>query len=399
MRAVLRLLRVMALLLVGTAAAVSAPAASADQARDGQYWLQDLNLPAAWEISRGASVVVGVVDSGANTRHPDLAGALLPGTVLNGDPTTDDPVGHGTAVSILIAGRGHDGDDGTLDDGTLGVAPEAMLLPITADGGSHWLREGIRWAVDHGARVINVSSGAYNGEAAARGYHDSLVYAESRDVVVVVSAGGGDGAGRVSGLASRPGVVAVSAVDDTGTFRPDVSNQGPGVELAAPGVAMSMLSEDGDAGFRLKTFTGTSLSAPIVAGTAALIRSEYPDLNAASVVQRLVSTATDAGQPGRDPQYGHGIVNPVAALTADVAPVAANPLGSVTELLETTPGPPVAQGPPESSAGEPVSLGAVFGVLAGAAVLGGAAVLVVVLIVRRRRPAPVRHPPPPGSWH
>ena len=136
MRAVLRLLRlVTALLLVGTVAAVSAPAASADQARDGQYWLEDLNLPAAWEISRGAGVIVGVVDSGANTRHPDLAGALLPGTVINSDPTTDDPVGHGTAVSVLIAGRGHDGDDGTL-----GVAPEAMLLPITADSGSNWLR-------------------------------------------------------------------------------------------------------------------------------------------------------------------------------------------------------------------------------------------------------------------
>jgi len=381
MWAVLRLLRlVTALLLVGTVAAVGAPAASADQVRDGQYWLEDLNLPAAWEISRGAGVIVGVVDSGANTRHPDLAGALLPGTVINSDPTTDDPVGHGTAVSVLLAGRGHDGDDGTL-----GVAPEAMLLPITADSGSNWLQEGIRWAVDHGARVINVSSGGYYGEAGASGYHDSLAYAESRDVVVVASAGKGDGLGQLSGLASRPGVVAVSAVDDTGTFRPDVSNQGPDVELAAPGVAMPMLSEDGDAGFRLKTFTGTSLSAPIVAGTAALIRSEYPDLNAANVVQRLISTATDAGPPGHDPQYGHGIVNPVAALSAEVAPVAENPLGSVTELLETPPAPPVAQGPPESSAGEPISLGLVFGVLGGAAVLVGAVVLVMVLVVRRRR--------------
>jgi subtilisin family serine protease len=246
--------------------------------------------------------------------------------------------------------------------------------------------------------VINISSGGYYGETAASGYHDSLAYAEANDVLVVASAGKGDGIGQLSGLASRPGVVAVSAVDDTGTFRPDVSNQGPDVELAAPGVAMPMLSEDGDAGFRLKTFTGTSLSAPIVAGTAALIRSEYPDLNAASVVQRLISTATDAGPPGHDPQYGHGIVNPVAALTAEVAPTAENPLGSVTDLLETTPPVPVAQGPPESSAGEPISLGVVFGVLGGAVVLGGAAVLVVVLLVRRRRPAPVRHPAPPGPW-
>jgi len=161
---------------------------------------------------------------------------------------------------------------------------------------------------------------------------------------------------------------------------------------------MPMLAEDGDAGFRLATFTGTSFSAPIVAGTAALIRSEYPELNAASVVQRLVSTATDAGPPGHDPQYGHGIVNPVAALTAEVTPVAENLLGSVTDLM-TAPAPPVAQGPPESSAGERVSLGMVFAVLGGAVVLGGAAVLVVVLLVRRRRrPALVRHPPPAGPW-
>jgi len=381
---VLRL--VTALVLVATVSAVFTPAASADQIRDAQYWLDTLDLPEAWEISRGAGVTVAVVDDGVRPEHPDLAGALVPGTSFDNPAREVDPNHHGTSVAAVLAGRGHDGDRGTL-----GVAPEAMVMPVTVGGE---VPESIRWAVDHGASVINVSIKAASTRRVESSYDEVLAHAEAHDVVVVAAAGNATGV-LIGSPARRPGVVAVSAVDATGTFRPDVSVQGPEVELAAPGADI-IVGQLKDGALLPFIRSGTSFSSPMVAGTAALIRSRYPELNAASVVQRLISTATDAGPPGHDPQYGYGIVNPVAALTADVAAVTENPLGGVAESLTTTP--PVAQGPVESSVPEPISLGTVYGVLGGAVLLVGVIVLIVVLVVMRRRPAPARYPPPPGPW-
>lgn len=380
---------VTALVLVAAVSVVFAPVASADQVRDGQYWLDTLDLPEAWEISRGAGVVVAVVDQGVRPEHPDLAGALVPGTSFDGPGRAVDPFYHGTTVAVVLAGRGHDGDSGTL-----GVAPEAMVMPVTTGSIVEGAFDGIRWAVDHGATVINVSGKSPSQGGVEGGFDEVLAYAEAHDVVVVAGAGNSDSV-LVGNPARGRGVIAVSAVDATGTFRPDVSVQGPEVELAAPGVDI-MVSQRKDGVLLPYTVSGTSFSGPMVAGTAALIRSRYPELNAASVVQRLITTATDAGPPGHDPQYGYGIVNPVAALTADVAPVADNPLGSAAESDATAP--PVAQGPVESSVPEPISLGTVLGVLGGAAVLVGAVVLIVVLVVVRRRRTPARYPPPPGPW-
>jgi subtilisin family serine protease len=145
-------------------------------------------------------------------------------------------------------------------------------------------------------------------------------FAIRHDVVVVAAVGLPGGLGKVPAPASIPGVVAVSGVDKAGAIVASVS--GPEVVIAAPGKDIAHATKGG--GYALGT--GTSDATAIVSGVVALIRSKYPDLDAANVVNRLIQTADDRGPPGRDQRYGFGIVNPVRALTADVPRVDRNPL-------------------------------------------------------------------------
>jgi subtilisin family serine protease len=252
------------------------------------FWVGQLGLDEAWATSRGAGVAVAVIDTGVDSSHPDLAGRVLPGAEFPELGTGGrDLLGHGTDVAALIAGRA-------------GVAPEAEVLPVKLTGGSADAEAAVRWAADHGAKVINLSLGGSAGR-----YDEGLRYAAKRDVLVVVAAGNTGVDQGVTPLARTAGVLAVSAVDRNGAFRPDVSVAGPEVALAAPGVDIT--TSRGDR-------SGTSYAAAIVAGTAALVRAKYPELTAPEVAELLKSTATDAGPTGQDPQYGFGIIDPVRAL-------------------------------------------------------------------------------------
>jgi subtilisin family serine protease len=200
-------------------------------------------------------------------------------------------------------------------------------------------------------------------------------------VVIVASAGNREeNQPTVPWPAAYPGVIAVSATDRDGTLWSG-STTGPGVALSAPGVDIETLANhqpDGRPGGYLHVAAGTSASAPIVAGAAALVRARFPRLHAADVVNRLIRTADDAGPPGRDPQYGFGRLNLLRALTADVPSVSANPLdGSASEASS-------AAAPGGSSSARP-SRGLL---VAGAATVGGlvlVAMLVVGLLVHSRR--------------
>jgi subtilisin family serine protease len=270
----------------------------------GQYWIPQLKLEQAWQLSNGAGVRVGVVDTGVNSDHPDLTGAVLPGKAF---PELEDGLrdsrGHGTNVAVLIAGRG----------AIRGVAPEAMVLPAKFTGGGRAANDAIIWAVDNGAKVINLSLGGHSRAGEPEPYDAGLRYAKEHDVVLVAAAGNAATDRQVVSPANRPGVVAVSAVDSSGRFRPDISVAGPEVALAAPGTGMP-----------LQPGNGTSYAAAIVSGAAALVRAKFPDLDAASVVDRLTTTARKPSPGDRDPQYGYGVVDPVAALTA--------PLGESTDF-------------------------------------------------------------------
>lgn len=297
----------------------------ADQVRDAQWHLSFLHTSEATRLSEGGGVVVAVVDSGVDSSHPDLVGAILPGKNMGGagDGRTDVN-GHGTGVAGLIAARGRQGSSGVL-----GIAPKANILPVQPGGpGNPLIAEAVVWATLHGATVICVAlatgpSGAL--EAAIRQAVDS-------DVVIVAGAGN-DPNGGIQAPAKYDGVVAAMGVDRAGS-RALFSPAGKESVLSAP--AVDIVSTNTGGGYFKSQ--GTSDATAIIAGVAALVRSKFPNLSAREVVHRMTATAIDKGKPGRDDEYGYGIVNPVGALTADVPPL--DPTQSADPSTATAQPPP-----------------------------------------------------------
>lgn len=307
------------------AVATPAPAAAVpirtDSVRDEQWQLRELGATAAWRHAKGDGVTVAVLDSGVDAGHPDLVGQVLPGTdlVQPGDGRFD-PVGHGTTVAALIAGRGDD------SRGVVGLASGAKILPVRVlDEENRYddalvVAKAVRWAVDNGASVINMSLGGSGNSAALAA---ALDYAFARDVVVIACTGNltASAPSDVWYPAREPGVVSVAGMDKESQSLWSGSITGRETVLTAP--ATGLLGARPGGYWRIQ---GTSFAAPLVAATAALIRSRWPDMSAANVISRLISTAQDVGPPGRDDKFGFGMVDPVAALTRRVPSVTRNPL-------------------------------------------------------------------------
>jgi membrane-anchored mycosin MYCP len=332
----------------------AAPAAHADEWRDKQYWLAESGITKAWEVSKGAGVKIAVIDSGVDAKHPDLKGAVVGGYDASGSgqPDGQKVVGskteHGTLVATMLAGRGHQPAAATASpspgpaalppDGIVGVAPEAQILSVSTWLGStnpsgksdqDQIPEAVRWAVDNGAKVINISLGSTTPQW-PQSWDAAFLYAEQKDVVIVAAAGNRVGGNvQVGAPATIPGVLTVAGLDRKGTASVDASSQGISIGVAAP--AENLLG--GVPGGSYAEWAGTSGSTPIVAGVAALIRSKWPDMTAKQVINRIVATAKDAGAPGKDPLYGFGVLNAEAALKDDVPEVSANPLGTIAEWI------------------------------------------------------------------
>ena len=397
-------------------------AAYADEWRDKQYWLADYGITDAWKTSKGAGVKVAVIDTGVDASHPDLEGAVTGGVDVSGagDPKGAKGLGsnpaHGTLVATLLAGRGHakpdakEGDTGR-PDGIIGVAPEAEILAVSAwIGGTNpagvpidaQIPNAVRWAVDNGAKVINMSLGS-TSTAWPESWDDAFLYAEQHDVVVVAAAGNrGVGMVQVGAPATIPGVLTVAGLDRQGEASFGSSSEGISIGVAAP--AEDLIGGLPEGTSRYADWEGTSGAAPLVSGVAALIRSAHPEMSAADVVNRIVSTARDAGAPGTDTIYGHGILDANAAVNAEVASVTANPLGSIAEWIrvhrrvaDVSPGTadfpaptvpdlpeptvPAAAAPPAESTALPSAVVLGFG---GLLVLVAVAGTVHVAVVRRR---------------
>jgi type VII secretion-associated serine protease mycosin len=303
-----------------------------DTVRDDQWQLEALNVAEAWAYANGSGVTVAVIDSGVDAGHDDLRGQVLPGLDLvdpKGDGDTDQ-VGHGTTVSAIIAGRNDDAD------GVVGIAPKARILPVRVlDAENRYndaivVAKGVRWAVDHGARVINLSLGG-NGSSAALAA--ALDYAFAKDVVVIACTGNVS-ASSDSGVwypAREPGVIAVAGMerDDQRLWSGSIT----GTETVITAPATELVGARPGGYWKVQ---GTSFAAPMVAGTAALIRSRWPTMPAGEVINRIVRTAGDRGPAGRDAVFGFGMVNPTGALTAPVPAVLDNP-------LDTSPSPGIAR--------------------------------------------------------
>jgi len=325
--------------VVAIAALVALPAASAqaDTIRDQQYWLSDYGIEQAWRTTRGAGVTVAVIDTGVDGSVQELQGAVVGGTDVSGEGSpdgqtpvgTDDPA-HGTLVGSMLAGRG----TGT-GDGVVGVAPEADLLSVSVGFGSSsvdsdtQIAEAVRWAVDAGADVINMSL-TRNTLDWPTSWDDAFLYAMDHDVVVVAAAGNrGSGTTEVGAPATMPGVLTVAGVDRSGTASFDASSQGITIGVSAPSEKLVGVGP-GDVHY---SWNGTSGATPLVAGIVALVRSAHPELDADDVIQRVVSTATPKGATQPDPLYGYGLVDAEAAVTRDVPGVDANPMGDLAEWI------------------------------------------------------------------
>ncbi len=344
---------------------VGPPAHAADKIRNDQWHLSFMEIAKAHAISQGEGITVAVIDSGIDEDHPDLTGNVLQGLdVVNGGAGNGwgDVDGHGTGMSGLIAAHGH-GAGGA--DGALGVAPKAKILPFRikttgTQGDGTALALAVDEAIKRGAKVITV---AVNSDASS---FDAVQRAVKAGVIVVASNGNRPRENFIGDPAAHPGVVAVGAVGKDGTIA-DVSVRGPATALVAPGVDIVSSSKDG--GYRMGT--GTSPSTALVSGAAALVWSKYPQLSSTQVIDHLTKTATDKGAPGRDSDYGFGIVNVVKALTTEPSTA---PTASPTRSLQTAP-------IIEPSAPEEGSNLALWGVIAGVALIG---LGLVVLLLRRR---------------
>ncbi|MFI0542089.1 S8 family serine peptidase [Streptomyces sp. WSLK1-3] len=292
------------------------PSASADQTRRDQWALDTLQAQAVWKISKGKGVTVAVIDSGVNATHVDLKGNVLKGhDFQDGDDdaspeATDSSPEHGTAMASVIAAHGHGVE---AEDGVIGLAPEAKILPIR-DGGTGYAAE-IRYAVDHGASIINMSVSTTQESSEDR---DAIFYALKHDVLVV-TASGNSGSGDVVDYPKKyPGVLTVGGVDRNGEIW-EGSDYGPELLLAAPATRIVHAGWPGD---KLSIGDGTSDAAAFVSAAAALVRSKFPDLTAGQVANRLVKTAvlpaSAKGLSLPDERYGYGSIRPLAALTEDI---------------------------------------------------------------------------------
>ncbi|MET8251070.1 S8 family serine peptidase [Micromonospora sp. NPDC005197] len=379
-----------------------APARAADTVRGLQWYLDYLKIPAAHKITKGAGVVVAVVDTGVEASHPDLRGQVLAGHGTNATAAPDgrrddDKVkGHGTSMAGIVAGRG----GGEMHE--LGIAPAAKILPVSmgANFDNQDVVLGIRWAADNGADVINLSLG--DEGTAQPELVDAINYALSKDAVVVASAGNIEqGDRQVTSPANIPGVIAVSGFDKRGGFFAG-SVQGPEIVIASPMESIIAPAPKAVSPNGYTLASGTSSAAAIMSGVVALMRSKYPKLDAPNVISRLIETARDAGPAGRDPQFGFGRVDPIAALTRSVPAVTANPLlegaaagptrsGGAARPGNDDDGPAVEFGV-SNKAGAIVQVGLCLGVP-----IIGLIVLLVVLRRRKRRAPPAAVGPYPGA--
>jgi type VII secretion-associated serine protease mycosin len=318
--------RFAAVLAAASILLISATPAHADNIRAQQWALDTMHTEQAWRTSQGAGITVAVLDTGVDDSHPDLAGQVLPGKDLVGFGATKGDrswARHGTAMAGIIAGHGH-GPGGS--QGVLGIAPQAKILPVrvilegtdparvkarTSRGGA--LAQGIRWAADHGADVINLSLGDDSKSAHPEPGEDAAVqYALAKGAVVVASAGnGGEKGDHVSYPAAYPGVIAVTAVDRYGTHAA-FSTRHWYATVSAPGDDVVIADPDR----HYYEGWGTSAASAFVSGAVALVRAAHPGLAPRQIKTLLEDTARDAPKGGRDDARGYGLVDPAAAIKA-----------------------------------------------------------------------------------
>jgi subtilisin family serine protease len=252
----------------------------------------------------GDGILVAVLDTGVDDSNPSLTGQTFGGyDIVNDMAFVTDKNGHGTACASLIAGKGGEG-------GVLGAAPKAKILPVKVmdDSGKSdgfAIAKGIVYAVEKGAKIINLSLGTTSETTLL----DSAIDYALGKGVLIVAASGNEGKEGENYPSTVDGVLCVGAIDGE-KWKAAFSNYGPKVDLVAPGVLVAAAAPMGG----VVLMSGTSSAAPLVSGAAASVWSENPNWSAEKVAEKLMAEADDLGSPGADDWYGAGLVNLYRAL-------------------------------------------------------------------------------------
>jgi thermitase len=300
------------------------------------YGFDHVQASEAWEITTGAQeIIIAVVDSGVKLDHPEFAGRLVGGyDFINEDDQPDDDQGHGTHVAGVIAAALNNGQ------GVAGICPNCRIMPVKVLNENNigsWssLAQGILFAVDRGARVINLSLGA---NAPSETLASAVAYAVEKGVVVVAAAGN-YGSSAPYYPAALEGVIAVGATDQA-SARWSKSNFGSYVDLTAPGHMIYSTYYDLNNLYHGYTYmSGTSMAAPFVSGVAGLLLSLEPGLSAQQVTEAMNLGAVDLGPAGWDAEYGAGRVNALGALLSPALELATE-IGDVSPPVDPTPANP-----------------------------------------------------------
>lgn len=389
------------LLLLGGAVA---PAASADTMRDREWYLDRMQAAEMWKVSTGKGITVAVLDTGVIPSVSELTGKVLPGKNFV-DPQLGahiDVDGHGTAMAMLIAGNGVNGQ------GVKGLAPDTHILPLTVFGSTKEsatnsvpaLVAAIRHAADSEAKIINMSLGfedyaLVDGKKAQ--IQEAVDYAVGRGKLLLAATGNrGDKDNGVSYPSGSLGVAGIGAVDKASSVT-KYSVSGPQVALAAPGEDIPIRCVDGKTGYC--TSGGTSQATAIASASAALIWSKHPSWTGNQVLRVLMNTAakpTEGKVPSR--YIGYGTVRPRLAVLGDPGdpgPADVNPLvaartpkkspspsasktgGSGSSNASKQPASSAASEKPDDGKG----VGAIVWIIVG---VGAVVVVGAVLLLRRR---------------
>ncbi|MBE1447306.1 S8 family serine peptidase [Paenibacillus sp. OAS669] len=284
---------------------VTIAALANDPLTEKQSYLQQIHINEAWDSAKGnPNLTIAIVDTGVDLNHPDLKKNLVPGVnLMNPKLPPQDDNGHGTNVAGIVAATTNN------DKGVSGILWDAKVMPIKAlesdgSGGEAKLGEGIRYAVDHGAKIVVLSLGLNKYST----YLSDIVrYAEEKDVLLVAATG--NEGNRVKYPAAYPTVLAVGGVTADGAAH-ELSNTGPEIDLVAPWDVFTTAL-----GGSYEYKDGTSMAAPQVAAVAALVWSKYPNMKPYEIRQLLRQTADDSMSPGWDQQTGYGLLRADRALT------------------------------------------------------------------------------------
>lgn len=402
-----------------SASAVGAGAAPGpDNARE--YWFDNWQIPQLWQQgARGQGITIAEIDTGVNASIPEIAPNVLVGKDFGqaGDGRTDREInefGHGTAMaSIMVAHAG------VL--GITGIAPDAKILPLavpltgTSDaGGDDHLAEAIRYAADHGSKIISMSLGgtrkpATDAVPCPDTEQDAVYYALTKGAILLAASGN---TGLTGNAVEEPGVclgvISVGAVDQNNVAA-NFSARHPYLTIAAPGVNVPSLGRVRGSAY---AGDGTSQATAIASAAVAIVWSKFPSQTGRQIATRILNTL-DRHSATRTPAYGYGIINPERAITTTVSPSAPNPVyafaapfvARYTAFSQSSAALPPPPAGTSGSAGS-VSVGhsprlsaprVVEGLASALAGLIGLLVLALVAVVGRRRPLRAPAAVPEGS--